>query len=110
MAETSFLIRAVGVTVERDGTRLLDGVDLAVAPRQIVTLVGPNGAGKTTLVRVLLGLMKAESGQVERREGLVVGYVPQRFQPPPSLPMDVDAFLRLAGVSSVGRRNEVLDG
>ncbi|MGC8732557.1 MAG: ATP-binding cassette domain-containing protein [Halothiobacillaceae bacterium] len=110
MAETSFLIRAVGVTVERDGTRLLDGVDLAVAPRQIVTLVGPNGAGKTTLVRVLLGLMKAESGRVERREGLVVGYVPQRFQPPPSLPMDVDAFLRLAGVSSVGRRNEVLDG
>ncbi|HET19062.1 MAG TPA: ATP-binding cassette domain-containing protein, partial [Chromatiales bacterium] len=57
MAETSFLIRAEGVMVERDGTRLLDGVGLSVAPRQIVTLVGPNGAGKTTLVRVLLGLM-----------------------------------------------------
>ncbi|MFZ5467285.1 MAG: ATP-binding cassette domain-containing protein [Pseudomonadota bacterium] len=109
MAEASFLIRASGVTVERDGNRLLDGVDLTVESRQIVTLVGPNGAGKTTLVRVLLGLLKQDAGTVERREGLVVGYVPQRFQAPPSLPMDVEAFLRLAGTSSAARRREVLD-
>lgn len=109
MAEAGFLIRAEGVTVERDGVRLLDGVDLAVAPGRIVTLVGPNGAGKTTLVRVLLGLMKADAGRVERREGLTVGYVPQRFQPPPSLPMDVDAFLRLAGGSVEGPRRAVLE-
>lgn len=105
-----FLIRAEGVIVEREGIRLLDGVDLAVAPRQIVTLIGPNGAGKTTLVRVLLGLMKADAGRIERRDGLVVGYVPQRFQPPPSLPMDVDAFLSLAGASSAAHRGEVLEG
>lgn len=110
MAETSFLIRAEGVMVERDGTRLLDGVGLAVAPRQIVTLVGPNGAGKTTLVRVLLGLMRADAGQIERRAGLVIGYVPQRFHAPPSLPMDVDTFLRLAGKSDRARRCEVLEG
>lgn len=110
MVEASFLIRAESVTVERDDHRLLDRVSLSIRPAQIVTLVGPNGAGKTTLVRVLLGLMKADAGQVERRDGLVVGYVPQRFQAPPSLPLDVDAFLRLAGVSSEARRREVLDG
>jgi zinc transport system ATP-binding protein len=39
---------------------------------------------------------------------LVIGYVPQRFSVPPSLPMDVDAFLRLAGVSSLVQRRAVL--
>ena len=103
-----FLIRGDGLTIERGGRRLLDGVSLSVAPSRIVTLVGPNGAGKTTLVRVLLGLLAPDSGQVERRSGLVVGYVPQRFAVPANLPMDVDAFLRLAGSSSFAQRREVL--
>ncbi|MEW6445465.1 MAG: ATP-binding cassette domain-containing protein [Pseudomonadota bacterium] len=110
MTHSSFLIRAEGLTVEREGQRLLDGVGLSVEPGRIVTLVGPNGAGKTTLVRVLLGLMQPDAGRVERRPGLVVGYVPQRFQAPPSLPMDVDAFLRLGGASTDVRRREVLHG
>lgn len=105
----SFLLRGDALTVERGGRRLLDGVSLSVAPRRIVTLVGPNGAGKTTLVRVLLGLMAPDSGAVERRPGLVVGYVPQRFAVPANLPMDVDAFLRLAGRSSASQRQEVLN-
>jgi zinc transport system ATP-binding protein len=106
--DSSFLIQADAVSVTRGENRLLDKVSLKVRPGQIVTLVGPNGAGKTTLVRVLLGLMAADAGQVVRREGLVIGYVPQRFAVPPSLPMDVDAFLRLAGASSVAQRQAVL--
>lgn len=106
--ETYFLIRADAVSVTRNDNLLLDAVNLAVRPGQIVTLVGPNGAGKTTLVRVLLGLMPADAGRVERREGLVIGYVPQRFAVPPSLPMDVDAFLRLAGTSTFSQRCAVL--
>lgn len=110
VTEASFLIRAEQVTVERQGNKLLDRVSLAVAPARIVTLVGPNGSGKTTLVRVLLGLITPDTGRVERRAGLVVGYVPQRFQAPPSLPMDVDAFLKLADAGAAGRRSEVLEG
>jgi zinc transport system ATP-binding protein len=106
--DTSFLIRADAVSVTRNDNRLLAAVSLAVRARQIVTLVGPNGAGKTTLVRVLLGLMPTDAGRVERREGLVIGYVPQRFSVPPSLPMDVDAFLRLSGVSTLQQRHTVL--
>ena len=108
MSDTDFLLRAQDISVQRAGRFLLNAVSLSLYPRKIVTLVGPNGAGKTTLVSVLLGLLAADAGQVERREGLVIGYVPQRFAVPPSLPMDVDGFLRLAGASDFAQRQAVL--
>ncbi|MGD9888624.1 MAG: ATP-binding cassette domain-containing protein [Halothiobacillaceae bacterium] len=108
MIDTDFLLRAQDISVQRTGRFLLNAVSLSLYPRKIVTLVGPNGAGKTTLVSVLLGLMEADAGHIERREGLVIGYVPQRFAVPPSLPMDVDGFLRLAGASSFAQRQAVL--
>jgi general nucleoside transport system ATP-binding protein len=46
----------------------LDGVDFAVAPREVHGLLGGNGAGKTTLMNVLYGLYRADSGVV-RLEG-----------------------------------------
>jgi ABC-2 type transport system ATP-binding protein len=42
----------------------LEGLSLALAPGQIMGLVGPNGAGKSTTIRILMGLMPADSGEV----------------------------------------------
>jgi peptide/nickel transport system ATP-binding protein len=53
--------------------RAVDGVDLAVAPGEIVALVGESGCGKTTLVRTLLGLERPRSGSVSFR-GEPLGY------------------------------------
>ena len=47
-----------------DGTLALDGVDLRVAPGEIVGLLGPNGAGKSTLVLHLNGIHLAQQGTV----------------------------------------------
>ncbi|MCB9646517.1 MAG: ABC transporter ATP-binding protein [Deltaproteobacteria bacterium] len=41
----------------------LAGVDLAVAPGELVALLGPNGAGKTTLLKILAGLVSADAGE-----------------------------------------------
>jgi ABC-2 type transport system ATP-binding protein len=45
-------------------TKALDGLDLTVAPGDITGFLGPNGAGKSTAIRVLLGLLRADSGTV----------------------------------------------
>jgi ATP-binding cassette subfamily F protein uup len=46
------------------GRRLIDGLDLALARGDRVGIIGANGAGKTSLLRVLLGQLEPESGQV----------------------------------------------
>src|SRR5262250_1899310 len=45
-------------------TRALDGLDLTVEAGEVHGFLGPNGAGKSTTIRVLLGLMRADSGHV----------------------------------------------
>jgi ABC-2 type transport system ATP-binding protein len=47
------------------------GIDLAVAPGEIVGLLGPNGAGKTTTLKMLTGLLRPSAGDVS-----VLGYEP----------------------------------
>ncbi len=79
------------------GQSILEGVDLDVAPGEIVTVVGPNGAGKSTLARIAAGLLKPDGGTVRRRPGLKIGYVPQDFPATPPMPMSVRRFLDLPG-------------
>ncbi len=85
------------VDVRLGGRSVLEQVSLAVHPGEIVTLIGPNGSGKTTLVRVLLGLQTPQGGELQRRPGLKIGYVPQRLAVDPVLPLTVRRFLQLGG-------------
>src|SRR5215204_1163516 len=50
-------------------TRALDGLDLEVRTGEVHGFLGPNGAGKTTTLRVLLGLLRADSGQARLLDG-----------------------------------------
>ena len=58
------LLEVRGLTVDFDGFRALDDVDLTVAEGELRFLIGPNGAGKTTLVDVITGLTRATEGDV----------------------------------------------
>ena len=61
------------------GARVLfSGLDLVLAPGDVVGLVGANGAGKSTLLQLLAGLQTPESGSVQRSPATAsIGYLPQ---------------------------------
>jgi len=103
------LIEARDVCLSLGGQVVLDHVDLAIAPREIVTLIGLNGSGKTTLVRTLLGLTVPDSGEVRRRPGLRIGYAPQQLPVDRTLPLTVARFLTLGHGAPRRRLVEVLD-
>ncbi len=90
------LIAATGLEVRFGAILALTQVALTVNEGEVVTLIGPNGAGKSTLVRAVLGLIAPSAGQIWRRPGLRVGYVPQRMTIDPVLPLTVERFLSLA--------------
>jgi NitT/TauT family transport system ATP-binding protein len=103
------------------GTRLrvLDGLDLRVAEREIVAIVGPNGCGKSTLLRVASGLLPPDHGTVLAFDSTVAGPEPRIglvFQEPRLLPWrdiltNVAFPLELAGVerrTREARAREVL--
>lgn len=89
------LVSARGVALRREQRIILQDIDLDINAGEIVTLIGPNGAGKTTLVRTLLGIQKPDKGEVWRKDGLVIGYAPQRFDVDPSIPMTVARFVAM---------------
>ena len=60
--------------------KLLTGATLAVSPGEKVGLVGRNGCGKTSLLKILTGEYSADSGDISKRRGLRVGYLPQEFE------------------------------
>ena len=57
-------LKAAGVRKTYSDVVALDGVDLQLAPGEIVGLLGPNGAGKTTLVSIVAGLRRPDAGSV----------------------------------------------
>ncbi|WP_417836400.1 zinc ABC transporter ATP-binding protein ZnuC [Thalassospira tepidiphila] len=92
---TAPLIEGRDLVLSFGNERVLDQVSLAIHPGEIITLIGPNGAGKSTLVKTLLGLQKPDSGEVVRKQGLTIGYVPQKLAIDQVLPMTVKRFLTL---------------
>jgi NitT/TauT family transport system ATP-binding protein len=105
------IVALTGVTKRfASGTRALDGVDLAIASGEFLSLLGPSGCGKSTALRLIAGLGSPTSGAISwsgtkpgaRRNGLEVGFV---FQEPTLMPWSTVAHnvalpLALAGVAS----------
>ena len=58
------LIRLCDLTMEFDGERILDGINLYINDHEFLTLLGPSGCGKTTTLRIIGGFLNPTSGTV----------------------------------------------
>ena len=67
------MLTATGVCHAFGGKDVLTGVDISVAPGEVVGLGGPSGAGKTTLGRILAGLIPPSAGRVTLDEAPLPG-------------------------------------
>jgi len=64
MVAGAALVRTDGLVKEYRRRRVVDGVEISVAPGEIVGLLGPNGAGKTTTFYMIIGLIRPTAGRV----------------------------------------------
>ena len=102
-------------------TRALDGLDLAVAPGDVHGFLGPNGSGKTVTIRILLGLLRHNSGTVRLFDSdpwsdavalhRRLAYVPGDVNLWPSLSGGeiIDLLARLRGGVDQRRRDELIE-
>lgn len=94
------LISLSGVSVIRDGRKILDNISLSLQRDEIITIIGPNGAGKSTLLKLALGLISPTSGSVRRTNALRIGYMPQQLHIDANLPLSTLRFLQLGGAKT----------
>ncbi|AKS33006.1 ATP-binding cassette domain-containing protein [Mycolicibacterium goodii] len=122
MTQSSAAVEIHGLTKFFGRTKALDGLDMTVPYGRIVGFLGPNGAGKSTTIRVLLGLLRADSGTVRLlggdpwRDAVTlhrrITYVPGDVTLWPNLTgmQAIDFLCRLRGNGvDTHRRDELID-
>ena len=78
-----YILEMKDIWVSYNGTPILEGIDLTVEDGDFLGIIGPNGGGKTTLLKVMLGLVTPDRGEVlifgkhPKDVRHFVGYVPQ---------------------------------
>lgn len=116
-SEPIILVRGLRKTYRslfrRERIRALEGIDLEVHPGEIFGFLGPNGAGKTTTVKLLLGLLRPDSGTIRILGGEPgslavkrrIGYMPERSILPPYLRLAemLRLFAGLSGLRGAAR-------
>ncbi len=95
------------------GPPVLEDVNLSIGQREAVCIVGPNGGGKTTLVKLILGLLTPQRGEIRlfgqppHRSRFRAGYMPQHAQFDPQFPVSV---MDLVLMGRLGEAPEPSDG
>ena len=103
------VLAARGVCKSFGRRRVLTGLDLDVAPGELVAVVGENGTGKTTLLRILAGDLRPDAGTVTA--GGRPGYCPQTVVLDEALTVDqhVRYFQAAYRIGSPARAGELIE-
>ena len=77
-----------GITVRLGGRAILDRATAAIPPGSKVGLIGRNGAGKSTLMKVMVGQLEADEGEIEMPRRTRLGYIAQEAPSGTTSPFD----------------------
>ena len=73
----------------------VDNVSFIANKGEVLGFLGPNGAGKSILLECLMGTFMPDKGEIDKKNNLSIGYIPQNFNPDNSMPISVSRFLML---------------
>jgi zinc transport system ATP-binding protein len=104
MEKDELVLKIDGLSIAYGKRTVLENINLQVRAGEFWFFLGPNGVGKTTLLKVVLGMMRPQRGEVffhpEFAHRNSIGFVPQRCDLNPTLPTTVSEFvlMGLAGI------------
>ena len=95
------LISLNNLTFGYDDVTVLEDVDVTVNENDRIGLVGVNGSGKSTLIKLMLGFLHADWGEVLKKSELSVGYLPQNAVLDSELTVESEAYSVFSEVDAV---------
>jgi manganese/iron transport system ATP-binding protein len=98
------LVTLEGVALGYISVPVVEAVDLAIYPGDLIGFAGPNGSGKTTILRAILGLLPPLRGRIARGCPLSdYGYVPQSASLDPQFPLNVAEIVEMGAYGRIAR-------
>lgn len=83
------------VSLKYKEQQVLQDISFTIEEKDFVAIIGPNGGGKTTLLKIILGLLTPDNGEVRvfgrepKKARDLMGYLPQKFSFDPDFPINV---------------------
>lgn len=101
------LIKCSNISVSYDDVDVLKNISFSVCNNDYLCIVGANGSGKSTLIKCLLGIKKADNGDIIMNDGLKptdIGYLPQQTVMQKGFPATVEEVVISGCLNSRGYR------
>lgn len=103
------MITLSNAVVEIDHLKILQGVSFQIFPNYFYCLVGSNGSGKTTVLKLIMQILRVNSGNVDTIASKDISYLPQNLPDPPFLSVEEVITIAIKNHSKNGdARRELL--
>jgi len=99
------LVELKNVSLKIKNNKIISDISLQLKKGQITTLIGPNGGGKTSIAKIVLGLIKPSSGQINMANKITLGYMPQKINLDRTIPISARDFITLNKKKLINQKN-----
>lgn len=91
------------------GKKVVDNLSFSMKEGQLFALLGSNGAGKSTTIKMILNLVKSDSGEIQVPDGTLIGYSPETPYFPPFL-TGLEVLMYYAALQKVPKSERIQNG